>query len=143
LEKPTSIKLTKPRVPLGSRVVCAETKHVRKGMGRTCIRKIGEQGIVRKVVNAKEYSKYSKPVYVEWDNGSSGWTKCEISSFTIPQRARRRRMAQREFSSRYDSSVTDKPVVQRRRMAQREFSSRRDSPVMVRLLEEIIAAQDK
>jgi len=31
----------------------------------------------------------------------------------------------------------------RRRMAQREFSSRRDSPVMVRLLEEIIAAQDK
>jgi len=29
-----------------------------------------------------------------------------------------------------------------RRMAQREFSSRRDSPVMVRLLEEIIAAQD-
>jgi len=31
----------------------------------------------------------------------------------------------------------------RRRMAQREFSSRRDSPVMVRLLEEIVAAQDK
>jgi len=33
-------------------------------------------------------------------------------------------------------------VNRRRRMAQREFSSRRDSPVMVRLLEEIIAAQD-
>merc|ERR1711964_43273 len=31
----------------------------------------------------------------------------------------------------------------RRRMAQREFSSRRDSPVMVRLLQEIIDAQDK
>jgi len=30
----------------------------------------------------------------------------------------------------------------RRRMAQREFSDRRDSPVMTRLLEEIIAAQD-
>jgi len=30
----------------------------------------------------------------------------------------------------------------RRRMAQREFSSRRDSPVMTRLLQEIIAAQD-
>merc|ERR1711964_344324 len=30
----------------------------------------------------------------------------------------------------------------RRRIAQREFSSRRDSPVMVRLLEQIIAAQD-
>merc|ERR1711964_2324 len=30
-----------------------------------------------------------------------------------------------------------------RRMAQREFSSRRDSPVMVRLLEEIVAAQNK
>jgi len=30
-----------------------------------------------------------------------------------------------------------------RRMAQREFSTRRDSPVMVRLLEQIIAAQDK
>jgi len=36
----------------------------------------------------------------------------------------------------------DRPTV-RRRMAHREFSSRRDSPVMVRLLEEIIAAQDK
>merc|ERR1711964_836389 len=35
------------------------------------------------------------------------------------------------------------PTRERRRMAQREFSSRRDSPVMVRLLEEIIAAQDK
>jgi len=32
---------------------------------------------------------------------------------------------------------------ERRRMAQREFSKRRDSPVMTRLLEEIIAAQDK
>jgi len=31
----------------------------------------------------------------------------------------------------------------RRPMAQREFSSRRDSPVMVRLLQEIIAAQNK
>jgi len=30
----------------------------------------------------------------------------------------------------------------RRRMAEREFSNRRDSPVMVRLLEEIVAAQD-
>merc|ERR1711964_130808 len=34
-------------------------------------------------------------------------------------------------------------VDRRRRMAQREFSSRRDSPVMVRLLEEIVAAQNK
>jgi len=33
-------------------------------------------------------------------------------------------------------------TVVRRRMAQREFSDRRDSPVMVRLLEEIVAAQD-
>merc|ERR1711964_212771 len=37
----------------------------------------------------------------------------------------------------------DKVVVVRRRMAQRECSNRRDSPVMTRLLEEIIAAQDK
>jgi len=36
-----------------------------------------------------------------------------------------------------------KPLGQRRRMAQREFSNRRDSPVMVRLLKEIVAAQDK
>merc|ERR1711964_273113 len=36
-----------------------------------------------------------------------------------------------------------KKWVQGRRMAQREFSNRRDSPVMVRLLEEIIAAQNK
>merc|ERR1711964_73503 len=33
-------------------------------------------------------------------------------------------------------------MVGRRRMAQREFSSRRDSPVMVKLLQEIIDAQD-
>lgn len=36
----------------------------------------------------------------------------------------------------------DPPRDGRRRMAQREFSSRRDSPVMTRLLEEIIDAQD-
>merc|ERR1711964_727419 len=34
-------------------------------------------------------------------------------------------------------------LAERRRMAQREFSKRRDSPVMVRLLEQIIAAQNK
>jgi len=42
--------------------------------------------------------------------------------------------------------VTSQPrmnnVRRRRRMAQREFSSRRDSPVMVRLLQQIIDAQD-
>merc|ERR1711964_895720 len=38
--------------------------------------------------------------------------------------------------------VFTEPVACRRRMAQREFSSRRDSPTMVRLLEEIIAAQE-
>jgi len=48
----------------------------------------------------------------------------------LTTRAGRRRIAQ------HDST---KPV---RRMAQREFSSRRDSPVMVRLLEEIVEAQD-
>jgi len=35
-----------------------------------------------------------------------------------------------------------KLLSRRRRMAQREFSNRRDSPVMVRLLQEIVAAQD-
>merc|ERR1711964_125887 len=34
-------------------------------------------------------------------------------------------------------------VDRRRRMSQREFSDRRDSPVMVRLLQQIIDAQDK
>merc|ERR1711964_746172 len=34
-------------------------------------------------------------------------------------------------------------MVLRRRMAQREFSSRRDSPVMVRLLEQIVRANEK
>jgi len=55
------------------------------------------------------------------------------------EEAQRRRMAQSEFSSHRDSPVIS---TDRRRMAQREFSSRRDSPVMVRLLEEIVAAQD-
>merc|ERR1711964_47638 len=37
----------------------------------------------------------------------------------------------------------DKVVVVRRRMAQREFSSRRDSPTMTRLLQEIVRANQK
>merc|ERR1711964_95413 len=37
----------------------------------------------------------------------------------------------------------DKVVVVRRRMAQREYSSRRDSPTMTRLLQEIVRANQK
>jgi len=84
-------------------------------------------------------------IFVRWGNGtrSKYESNCLIVAIQKLERTKqRRRMAQREFSSRRDSSVTDKPV-QRRRMAQREFSSRRDSPVMVRLLQEIVAAQDK
>merc|ERR1711964_436281 len=130
----------KVTIRVGSYVICAKKKGSK--------RKVGEVGIVR---DLKDNKKKSKPVEVEWSGynsngvklseGSRDWSKCTISAYTAPKG--RRRMAQREFSSHHDSSVTDKPVVQRRRMAQREFSSRRDSPVMVRLLEEIIAAQDK
>jgi len=52
----------------------------------------------------------------------------------------RRRMTQRDPDHR-DSAVKA-PEMIRRRMAQREFSDRRDSPVMTRLLEDIVAAQD-
>merc|ERR1711964_869436 len=53
-----------------------------------------------------------------------------------------RRLAQREFSDR-DEEEAPKMIHARRRMAQREFSDRRDSPVMVRLLQEIVDAQDE
>jgi len=46
------------------------------------------------------------------------------------------------FRSNQIRALLAKPLKPRRRMAQREFSSRRDSPVMVRLLEQIIDAQD-
>jgi len=42
-----------------------------------------------------------------------------------------------------DTVLKELALRKSRRMAQREFSNRRDSPVMVRLLEEIIAAQNK
>merc|ERR1711964_268222 len=45
------------------------------------------------------------------------------------------------FRSNQIRALLAKPLKPRRRMAQREFSSRRDSPVMVRLLEQIIDAQ--
>jgi len=41
------------------------------------------------------------------------------------------------------ADLTFNKPANRRRMAQREFSNRRDSPVMVRLLQEIIDAQEK
>jgi len=53
---------------------------------------------------------------VQWGRGFIGWGNFKISAYALPKR--------------------------RRRMAQREFSNRRDSPVMVRLLQEIIDAQD-
>merc|ERR1711964_768136 len=40
-----------------------------------------------------------------------------------------------------DEFLASLEPVRRRRMAQREFSNRRDSPVMVRLLQQIVAAQ--
>jgi len=100
-------------------VVCAESKT--KYMGFKTVRAVGEVG---KVTDFRGTT--NRRVNVEWTGqdregnqlttGSKGWTKCRISAHAPPLR---------------------------RRMAQREFSSRRDSPVMTRLLQEIIAAQDK
>jgi len=100
-------------IKLGSEVIGA-----RKENGH-CIGEVGEVSM----------GKCWKGVYVKWSgedrNGnkletagspSQGFTKCSVIAYTHP------------------------PT--RRRMAQREHSNRRDSPVMVRLLEQIIDAQD-
>merc|ERR1711964_487044 len=49
----------------------------------------------------------------------------------------------REEASKGDVTFTFRPPYTRRRMAQREFSSRRDLPVLLRLLEQIQEAQRK
>merc|ERR1711964_370049 len=124
LEPPISIKklFRQGKIGVGSRVVCTQSKY--KGLNpfnRECIRQKGEVGLVT--------AASKKAVRVQWfghtirqgkaaAEGSEGPTTSKISAYTEPKETRRR-------------------------MAQREFSSRRDSPVMVRLLEEIIAAQDK
>merc|ERR1711964_956695 len=72
---------------------------------------------------------------------SKSWNRNTfISDFKKCQKMRTTRHAA-DAVERITSSI--RVVERRRRMAQREFSSRRDSPVMVRLLEQIIAAQDK
>merc|ERR1711964_210094 len=59
-----------------------------------------------------------------------------ISDFKLCQKMRTTRRAAADIRRMAQtSSIT--VVERRRRMAQREFSSRRDSPVMVRLLEQI------
>jgi len=108
------------RIKLGSKVICARNKET---VDQQVIREIGEVGEVSMGKHKK------KGVYVKWSgedrNGkklgtagspSQGFTKCSVIAYTHP------------------------PT--RRRMAQREHSNRRDSPVMVRLLEQIIDAQD-
>jgi len=89
---------------------------------RTLVRDIDELGTVKNIETGHKSWGKVRPVYVEWDGGTKGWTKCLISAYALP---------------------VPKVQINRRRMAQREHSNRRDSPVMVRLLQEIIAAQDK
>jgi len=103
-------------IKVGSEVIRARKEIVDQKL----IRDIGEVGKVSMGRHKKE------GVCVEWSGkdcsrnklttaASRGFTKCLVIAYETPTR---------------------------RRMAQREFSSRRDSPVMVRLLEQIIDAQD-
>merc|ERR1711964_952273 len=77
------------------------------------------------IISDKRFTKNANPtireaankIEVRWDNGNGEPYESNANIMCIQRKGRRR-------------------------MAQREFSNRRDSPVMVRLLEEIIAAQD-
>jgi len=108
---------------IGSTITCGKGKG--GFMRGTRKRYTGQTGIV---LNVDTTFKLKQPVLVHWDGSTStkkgeeigdytDWTNCLVTKIEPPQR-------------------------RRRRMAQREFSDRRDSPVMTRLLEEIVAAQD-
>jgi len=98
-------------IKVGTHVICAESK----------------DGILKDEVGIVSFCK-SKKVQVRWTGKNcdgividrrppTGYATCKVSGYKIK-------------------------LDERRRMAQREFSSRRDSPVMVRLLKQIVAAQD-
>merc|ERR1711964_903387 len=97
-------------IEVKDRVICAQAKYT-YGWGRTLVRQIGDVGIVR----TKAPTKCRKPFFVEWtgenEDGvelttgkSEGWTGCNISKYENAKKTVtyfvRRRMAQREFSSR-------------------------------------------
>merc|ERR1711964_185908 len=98
---------------------------------KAIIRESGEVGTVTYQPPSKDRTGKKQgrlTVCVEWSgkdrngkkfedghDGSRGFTQCLVIAYSRPKR---------------------------RRMSQREFSNRRDSPVMVRLLEQIIDAQD-
>merc|ERR1711964_456567 len=127
------------KLPVGTRVTCAEAMTMTRYKGEKgtkfekTIVAAGETGII--VGRGKNsQNDYKMSFRVKWDGGPfknakgnremtdkhSGWIndKCNISGYALK-------------------------AARRRRMAQREFSDRRDSPVMVRLLQEIIDAQYK
>jgi len=98
-----------------------------------------------KYYNADEKSKDLFDAFV--DKVYSCLGKYEQDSETYAKSAKRTpckhpKSAKRAHAA-MDAFWKDESEDDRRRMAQRTHSSRRDSPVMVRLLQEIVAAQDK
>merc|ERR1711964_88728 len=116
---PTLVTTAKQhKLHCGDRV---QTSQLKKATNSTAARKKEEWGII----SDKRFTKNANPtireaankIEVRWDNGNGEPYESNANIMCIQRKGRRR-------------------------MAQREFSNRRDSPVMVRLLEEIIAAQD-
>merc|ERR1711964_169209 len=93
-----------------------------------------------KTPTATQFLKYAN--IMRKDAGKLPLRFGRISALFKARDKSRRRLAQREFSDR-DEEEAPKMIHAHRRMAQREFSARRDSPVMVRLLQEIVDAQDE
>jgi len=109
----------------GSLVTCAEavTKRVRDG-NSTKIKVVVAKDETGKVLSSNKNT--SSGCRVQW-NGHNGQKGQPHKGW---------------MTSQCKISVYANKGGRRRRMAQREFSNRRDSPVMVRLLQEIIDAQD-
>merc|ERR1711964_184478 len=107
----------------GSEVICAREEIDDKT--NTIRRAIGEVGRVSWPTYKKIKGKKTLKVCVEW-TGKDRYGKEKTKG-------------SRGF---FDNCLVIAHTKKRRRMAQREFSNRRDSPVMVRLLEQIIDAQD-
>jgi len=106
------------RIKVGTEVIYAGPKD-----GSWTIRRnVGDVGTVI-------FSRQGK-ISVNWSGKDRDSTKFKIKA-TAPKQG---------HTNCFVSHI--KNSIKRRRMAQREFSNRRDSPVMVRLLQKIIDAQD-
>jgi len=129
--------------------------------GKGSVRKAHELGIVKEMLDkpknpkfaeaadyskAKQYITKAEESAAKMSNENAGYTKPVEVEWTGHDFTGKS-VGSKKSTTNWSKGSTQVKTVhlqkRRRRMAQREFSNRRDSPVMVRLLQQIIAAQEK